>query len=152
MPTSYKLPAELTTGRSAWSRVTDMLARARNYWVCTASPDGRPHAMPVWGLWLGEVFYFATDRESRKARNLRVNPLTNVHLESGDDVVILDGRVEELTDPLALDLVAEAYASKYQWRLDPAVPGQVIYKLRPHTAFTWQEQDFPNSATRWLFE
>jgi nitroimidazol reductase NimA-like FMN-containing flavoprotein (pyridoxamine 5'-phosphate oxidase superfamily) len=153
MPKSYRLPADLARqNQSSWARVTEMLTRARNYWVCTTRPDGRPHTMPVWGLWLGEVFYFATDRESRKGRNLRVTPWMNVHLESGDDVVILEGRAEELSDPLALDLVAEAYEAKYKWRLDPRAPEQVTYKLRPHTAFTWQEKDFPNTATRWLFE
>ncbi len=106
MPKSYRLPAAPgRQDRSGWDRITEALTGARNYWVCTARPDGRPHAMPVWGLWLGEVFYFVTDRESRKGRNLRVNSWTNVHLESGDDVVILEGRAEELTDPLALDLV-----------------------------------------------
>ncbi len=153
MPKSYRLPAAPgMQDRSGWDRITEALTRARNYWVCTARPDGRPHAMPVWGLWLGEVFYFVTDRESRKGRNLRVTPWMNVHLESGDDVVILEGRAEELTDPLALDLVAEAYESKYKWRLDPRASHEVTYQLRPHAAFTWQEKDFPNTATRWLFE
>lgn len=152
MPKSYRLPVGLATDQSAWPRITGVLAQARNYWVCTTRPDGRPHSMPVWGLWLGEVFYFATDRESRKGRNLRVNSRMSVHLESGDDVVILEGGAKELTDPLALDLVAEAYESKYHWRLDPRAADQVIYQLRPHTVFTWQEKDFPNTATRWLFE
>jgi nitroimidazol reductase NimA-like FMN-containing flavoprotein (pyridoxamine 5'-phosphate oxidase superfamily) len=152
MPKSYRLPTDSATDQSAWPRVTEMLTRARNYWVCTTRPNGRPHAMPVWGLWLGEVFYFATDRQSRKGRNLRANSWMTMHLESGDDAVILEGRADELTDPLALDLVAEAYESKYQWRLDPRAADQVTYQLRPHTAFTWQEKDFPNTATRWLFE
>jgi hypothetical protein len=152
MPKSYRLSTDVAADPAAWSRVTEMLTRARNYWVCTARPDGRPHSMPVWGLWLGDVFYFATDRESRKGRNLRVNPWMSVHLESGDDVVVLEGRAEELTDPLALDLVGEAYESKYTWRLDPGESHQVIYTLWPDTAFTWQEKDFPHTATRWLFE
>lgn len=151
MPKSYRLPAESAADGSGWTRVSVMLAGARNYWVCTTRPDGQPHAMPVWGLWLGEVLYFGTDRASRKGRNLQVNPWINVHLESGDDAVILEGRAEEVTDPLALDLVGEAYQTKYAWRLDPRASDQVVYKVRPRTAFTWLEKDFPHSATRWSF-
>ncbi len=69
----------------------------RNYWVCTTRADGRPHAMPVWGLWLDDAVLFSTDPESVKARNLAARPDVVVHLESGDDVVVVDGRAERLT-------------------------------------------------------
>ena len=35
----------------------------------------------------------------RKGRNLAENPNVAVHLESGDDVVILEGVAEVVTDP-----------------------------------------------------
>ena len=37
-----------------WSDVVEWLTAARNYWVCTTRADGRPHAMPVWGLWMDD--------------------------------------------------------------------------------------------------
>lgn len=70
--------------------------RARNYWVVTTRSDGKPHSVPVWSIWLDETFYFGTDRRSRKGRNLATNPGLVVHLESGDDVVILEGVAEEV--------------------------------------------------------
>src|SRR5579864_8114798 len=72
------------------------LATARNYWICTARPDGRPHSIPVWGFWMDGALYFGTARSSRKARNLAHNPALSVHLESGDDVVILEGSAVEV--------------------------------------------------------
>lgn len=131
--------------------MTDGLVAARNYWVATARPDGRPHASPVWGLWLDGAFLFATDPASQKGRNLAANPDLVVHLESGDDVVILEGRAEEVADPSLLERFTEAYEDKYQVRpeVDPAQSG--VYRLRPRVVFAWRERDFPTSATRWRF-
>src|SRR4051812_9693775 len=84
-------PAE---GLLPWSFVDERRATAHNYWVVTSSAAGRPHAAPVWGLWLDGRFYFSTDPASRKGRNLAANPALVVHLESGDDAVILEGTAE----------------------------------------------------------
>lgn len=75
----------------AWSTIVEWLAGSRNYWVCTTRPDSRPHAIPVWGLWLEDTLWFSTDPDSYKARNLATNPELVVHLESGDEVCVLEG-------------------------------------------------------------
>ena len=49
---------------------------------------------------------------TRKARNVAVNPHLVVYLESGDDVVILDGVAEEITDPLLLLRIDDACEAK----------------------------------------
>lgn len=51
--------------RLTWERVSEVMARTRNYWIGTAGPEGRPHAAPVWGVWLDGVLYFSTGKESR---------------------------------------------------------------------------------------
>src|SRR5690349_1562525 len=90
MPRTYGL-----AGRRAallpWAWARRRLERAHNYWLATTRPDGRPHAMPIWGVWLDETFLFSTARGSRKGRNLRRRPSAVVHLESGDQTVILEG-------------------------------------------------------------
>ncbi|HSN73709.1 MAG TPA: pyridoxamine 5'-phosphate oxidase family protein, partial [Anaerolineae bacterium] len=75
-------------GLLPWSFASQRMAAARNYWIGSSRPDGRPHAAPVWGVWLDDVFYFGTVPGSVKARNLAANPALVVHLESGDEVVI----------------------------------------------------------------
>ena len=85
-----------------WSHAADRLASSRNYWICTVRPDGRPHSIPVWGLWVDDTLYFGTAHSSCKARNLARNAAVSVHLESGDDVVIIEGTAVEVSDRAAL--------------------------------------------------
>ena len=141
-------------GLLPWAGVEPKLAAARNYWVASTRPDGRPHAMPVWGIWHNGAFYFSTDPASRKGRNLAANPETVVHLESGDDVVFLEGRVETVRDPAELASFADAYQAKYQFRPDVADNSgkYAYYRLALKTAYAWHEKDFPTSATRWRFD
>jgi hypothetical protein len=138
-------------GLFSWHHVSQQMATARNYWISTVRPDGRPHAVPVWGIWLDRGFMFSAGNQSRKARNLAANPTIVVHLESGDDVIILEGAVEEMVDPELGQRYADAYEAKYQWRPDPADPETVTYLLCPQVAFAWLEEDFPGTATRWVF-
>jgi hypothetical protein len=69
--------------------------------------------MPIWGLWRQETFYFGIGKDSRKDRNLAANPEIVLHLESGDEVVILEGRVEAVYDPKELETYAAEYDAKY---------------------------------------
>lgn len=153
MPGGYGLePPQGGSGLMGWERARQQLAQARNYWVGTTRPDGRPHVMPVWGLWLDEAFWFSTHRLSRKGRNLSHNANVAVHLESGDDVVILEGVAQAVTDPARLVRFADAYQAKYSFRPDPTDTQNVVYAVHLRTAFGWLEADFPGGATRWQFE
>lgn len=152
MPGYGLTDADEGSGLFPWSRVGDQMIASRNYWVCTTRPDGRPHAMPVWGIWLDDAFMFSTGTSSVKARNLASNPAIAVHLESGDDVIILEGYVQEAEDPDLLERYADAYETKYDWRPDPGEPDSLTYVLRPKVAFAWLEADFPGTATRWVME
>jgi general stress protein 26 len=146
----YGIPAH-RKGMLDWPDAVKQLAQSRTYWINTTRPDGRPHAVPVWGVFIEGRVYFGTDRRSRKARNVAKNPEMVVHLESGDDAVILEGVAEEITDRATLDEIDKAYQVKYRMRLTEA-PGQVvIYGLKPRVAFAWRERDFNKSATRWRF-
>ena len=50
----YGIP-ESEEGMLRWNWAAERLEQARNYWVSTSRPDGRPHAMPVWGIWLDDA-------------------------------------------------------------------------------------------------
>ena len=150
MDRTYRVPAG-RQGLLPWDWARRRLIAAHNYWVSTTGGDRSPHAMPVWGLWLGEAFLFSTARRSRKARNLARNARLVVHLESGDQTVILEGRAREITDAETLQQYAAAYHRKYRYRPDPGDRRQVTYGVRPRKALAWRERDFPESATRWRF-
>jgi hypothetical protein len=139
-------------GPLAWGHAEKRLAGARNYWIATTRPDGRPHAAPVWGVWVEGGLYFGTGRSSVKGRNLAHSPELVVHLESADDVVILEGEVEEVRDRDPFDAVDAAYRAKYGMGVSEAGDeGAVWYVVRPRKAHAWLENDFPNTATRWRF-
>ena len=145
MPGGYGI-ASGADGQLPWSWVERECARARNFWICTTRADGRPHAMPVWGLWLEGRIVFSTDPVSLKARNFIARPDVVVHLESGDDVVIVEGRVEPM-DVALLPAFLDAYEAKYQHRpTEDQTEG--VYQLRADLVLAWQEKDFPTSATR----
>ncbi len=152
MPRSYGLKGPRSgSGLMPWSQASVQLAQARNYWVCTVRADGRPHAMPVWGVWLEDQLFFSTSRASQKGRNLARDPRVVVHLESGDEVVILEGMAEEVMDEGQLTRFAEAYDAKYHFRPDIQDQENVTYAVRAQAAFGWLEKDFPGGATRWKF-
>jgi nitroimidazol reductase NimA-like FMN-containing flavoprotein (pyridoxamine 5'-phosphate oxidase superfamily) len=140
------------SGLLPWSWATERLTAAHNYWIATTRPGGRPHAMAVWGVWLDDRFYFSTGRESRKARNLSVDPRCVVCTERADEAVVVEGLASEVRDSAVLRRVVEVYNAKYQWDMEPTQ--EAFYEVRPEVAFAFIEHaaDFPGSATRWTFD
>ncbi|HML21763.1 MAG TPA: pyridoxamine 5'-phosphate oxidase family protein [Aggregatilinea sp.] len=144
----YGIPKTMD-GVLPWSYATERLAPARNYWVSTTLPDGRPHARPVWGVLVDGVQYFGGGPQTRWARNLAARPEVVLHLESGDEVVIVEGTVTKLTeenaDPDLLTRIDDAYEAKYNMR-----HGTPVWQLTPRVAFGWTK--FPDDTTKWVFE
>ncbi len=159
MPDYGLLDAQSGRGLLPWSWASERLLKARNYWLATMCPDGQPHMMPVWGVWLDETFYFSTGRRSRKARNLAANPRCIVCPERADEAVILEGVAEEVTDFSLLKQVADALSQKYQWVIEPTQDGVrdehgnggPVFAVHPRVVFGFSE-DLTSSATRWLFD
>ena len=151
MPANYGL-GKARKGTMKWPAVTRQLEGARNYWIATTRSDGRPHAMPVWGFWLDGALFFGTGRDTLKARNLQRRPAAIIHLESGDDVVILECLVSELD--LSGDMrkkLDKASQKKYKMPMVVA-PDSMVFRAQPKVALAWREKDFPKSATRWTFD
>jgi general stress protein 26 len=146
-------PAE-GSGLLPWSWAEARLVASRNYWVATSWPDGRPHAMPVWGLWDDGAFWFSSSRRSRKARNLAIDPRCVVTTENAAEPVVVEGLAEVISDPEALTRMLALENAKYQTDysielLDPAVNATI--RVRPRWAFGLAEGDFTGSPTRWIF-
>jgi len=139
-----------------WSHVEQRLVEAKNYWLCTVRPDGRPHAVPHWGVWVDDRFYFDGSPETRHARNLVENPHVSVHLESGDDVVILEGTASAASQP-SPDLsarLARAYAAKYAKQGYAPQPDQWdhggLYEVVPRIALAWTA--FTDDPTKFVLQ
>ena len=150
----YELP-DSDEGLLPWSWARERLDRATTWWVATVRPDGRPHAMPVWGAWADERAYLLRQLTARWARNLSSNPAIVVHVQQTEDVVIVEGEARLLTDPD--DAVLEGcrtgfakYAVSHASRVDPASwVGKGFWEVTPRLAFGFS--DYVTDATRWRF-
>ena len=140
----------------AWSGIEEQLREATTYWLSTVSPDGRPHARPVDGVWVDGALVFGGSPDTRWVRNLQQNPALSVHLPSGGDAVILEGTVEWVTDPdhpVSLPAREEQHAKYPQYYPgDELQPHQPFWMLRPRRAYAWTLEGFPKGATRWTFD
>ncbi len=148
-PSTYPFPRDVAAFLP-WARVEDHLRDAQYYWIATVRPDGRPHATPLWGVWLEMAWYFDGAPQTRWARNLVHNPALTMHLEPGDDVVIVEGIVEHIPtmadEALAQRIIAE-WDRKYG-RLHPDPAGQGIWRLGPRSARAWSTIEVTD-ATSW---
>jgi hypothetical protein len=124
------------------------LTQSENYWVATASPGGQPHAAPVWGAWVDGRFYFEGSPETRWGRNITRNPRISLHLESGSEVVIIEGSIEDQDDVGAelAERVAGAFAAKYNGYRSQE---RGYFILTPRKALAWKS--FPKDVTRFTF-
>ena len=87
MPDGYGLPAT-TDGLLSWDVVEQRLTAAKYYWLATVRPDGTPHSVPRWGVWLDGAFYYDGAPTTRHARNLETNPACTLTLESGETLKV----------------------------------------------------------------
>ena len=137
-----------------WSHVEQRLADAYNYWLCTVRPNGRPHSVPKWAVWVNGRIYFDGSPETRHARNITGNPFVSLHLESGDDVVIVEGIAQPMSKPstaLAAQ-VAQAYTAKYADKGYSPEPTQWdnggLFEIVPRTVLAWTS--FVDDPTKFL--
>ena len=134
-----------------WAWAVDRLTNSHNYWLISTWLDGRPHAMPVWGVWVRNSFFFSTGVKSRKYRNLQANPKCIVCPEGAADAVVLEGTSGICSDRALLRECTQAYKKKYRWDLkgtkDP------IYRVAPRVVFGITENlsSIKGNPTRWTF-
>jgi len=113
----------------------------REIWIATASPRGRPDAVPVWFWWDGSVAYFTCKAGTVKPRNIAHQPNVVLHNGDGTDPIILKGRAEVVTAAAELERVAAAYREKY---VDPGSGAQAaitdedeVYRVTPRLVSAW---------------
>jgi nitroimidazol reductase NimA-like FMN-containing flavoprotein (pyridoxamine 5'-phosphate oxidase superfamily) len=119
-----------------WDDIERILTDAQLYWIITVRADGRPHAVPLVGVWHEGGFAFCTGQEEQKQRNLDANPQVAVTTGStgangwnrGKDVVV-EGTAVRVTDADELQSLADAWFAKYgeDWKF--AVRGDEFVEL-----------------------
>jgi PPOX class probable F420-dependent enzyme len=142
-----------------WSWAAERLARTRNYWVVTVSGDGRPHALPVWGVWDVDEsrFVFSCSPNARKARNLAANPRAVVTVDDTVECVSVEGRAAPVRDPARVEQWVQRYVAKYA-PISPQLEAEfvrshLLVEFEPERAFgiVEREEEFADRATRWVW-
>ena len=147
----YGIPDD-ESGLLPWRWASERLGAARRYWVSTVRRDGRPHAVPVWGVWHDGAFWFSSGGQSRKVRNLSDDPRCVVTTDQADEAVIIEGIAGEVVDAAKDIALQDAYRKKYEEDLDPNLGP--IFRVSPQVAFGFIDRDekFRETATRWEFD
>jgi hypothetical protein len=140
-----------------WSWAAERLDGGRNYWVVTASAAGRPHALPVWGVWdEGEQrFCFSCGPRSRKAANLAANPQMVLAGDDTVDCLSVEGRAAVVGEPGRQQFWIDRYLAKYRGQSAELsaefLRANLLLEFTPERAFgvVEREDQFATRATRW---
>ena len=134
----------------------------RTHWLATVRPDGRPHVMPVWAIWVNDAFYFTTGPTTRKGKNLVHHSQCVITVArstpTGLDLVV-EGKARKVSEEAKLHQIAEVYTS-VGWHptvrdgafyADHGAPGAGpfpfdVYEVLPTTVY-----GLGSGATRWSF-
>lgn len=126
-----------------WEWVAAQMTESKNYWLCSVRPNGHPHVIPRWGVFIDNKFFYDGSPETRHARNVAENPHVSLHLESGDQAVIMEGISQAVGKPesgLAIRL-AQEYRRKYTQHGYSPEPSQWdeggLYVFTPYQCLAW---------------
>lgn len=146
-------------GHIPWRTIDIWLQSYRSVWLSTTRPDGRPHCVPVWYMWLPDekLVYVVTHYTSVKAKNLQSQRYVVLCAGNADDTIILEGIAHLVTDAAEKKRVNDLWMEKY---VDPhtgtkATVGQSdedrIYRVEIAHIMTWM-YGVMSSRTDWYFD
>lgn len=98
VPDGYGRP-ETDEGLLDWSAVEARLEASHHYWLATTRPDGSPHVVPRWGVWLDGRFWYDGAPSTAHVRYLADDNRCTLNLENGKEAVIVEGRSAMATPP-----------------------------------------------------
>lgn len=156
VPQGYGLPDD-ESSLLTWAQVEAKLEPALHYWLATVRPDSTPHLIPRWGVWVEGRFYYDGAPTTRHALNLRDNPAVSLSLESGTEVVIVEGVSEPAraaADGLGARL-AQAFVKYHDAGYSPGADswsgpdGGGLRMITPSRALAWFS--FPTDCTRFTW-
>jgi PPOX class probable F420-dependent enzyme len=154
MPGYGILPHDEGTGLLPWTWACERLRHSHDYWLSTISTDGRPHVMPVWGVWADGMLWASSALGSRKARNLTKDGRCTVTTDDALEPVVVEGHAEVELDPTAIAEFLAAMNQKYGTSYEPSFLDPDVnatFHITPETVFGLTEEDFAGSPTRWTF-
>ena len=101
-----------------WDWVVERLTESKHYWLSSVRPNGRPHTIPRWGVFLDNKFYYDGSPETRHARNLEQNPHVTLNLEDGRQAIFLEG-------------ISDGFSDKVKQKVEPVPDPSDSTQIRP---------------------
>jgi len=138
-----------------WDWIAEQLTESKHYWLCSVRPNGHPHVVPRWGVFLDNKLYYDGSPETRHARNLVKNPFVTLNLESGEKAIIMEGTSQpaEKPDPEFAKRLAKAISDKYAALGYSPKPNQWdeggLYIFTPRQCIAWSK--FTDNPTKFIF-
>lgn len=146
----------------AWEKVLDTLAgditqapdtggpNRHTAWLTTINPDGTPHVTPVGLIQINAAWYFNSGPESRKLRNIAVDPRCVFSVATHLFDLVIEGSATRVTGGEELRSVADKF-NEHGWpaRVDgnaltaaysaPSAgpPPWHVYRINPATVFAF---------------
>jgi nitroimidazol reductase NimA-like FMN-containing flavoprotein (pyridoxamine 5'-phosphate oxidase superfamily) len=105
--------------------------------------DNIPHVVPVSYVFVEGVFIFATDYETKKFKNIRINnrvALTvDVYSSIGNKAVCVQGAAELIENGKEFVRFYNMFHERFEWvKRDPWNEGEAPFvKIIPHFKFSW---------------
>jgi nitroimidazol reductase NimA-like FMN-containing flavoprotein (pyridoxamine 5'-phosphate oxidase superfamily) len=146
-----------------WYEVYRQLAEAQLDWMVTVRRDGRPHAVPLCGVWRDGAFFFCTGDAEQKMRNLEHDPHVVVTAGPlgvdgwayGKDIAVEGVATPVADDALLRELAAEwerKYAGDWRWEVrdgrffelsdqgDGTSDGAVVFRVPPDKVLVFGDE------------
>lgn len=162
---------------TAWSEARSRLVASKAYWLATVQPDGRPHVMPLPGIWMNGSLYVSASHSSQAAANLLHDSRCVVTVSSPEPTgldLVLEGDASTVTDEAELQHLARTQQAKYDRPVTvqdrafhgdsaPAAgpPPRAVFAVTPTTVLgfpaaagtdeSYGHQQGPFRSTRWRF-
>lgn len=134
----------------SWDFVAEQMAAAEHYWISSVYADGRPHVVPLWGIWTENRVHFDGSTKTTWSQNLMRNPQTAVHLPDGEKVVIIYGTAhiieDDDIDEQAWHQLDSTFQTKYQ-----VTEGSPYWYVQPQKVLAWNGGKL-YTMTRWIFD
>ena len=151
-----------------WRRAEAAMAQGPSpdvtYFLGTCRPEGTPHAAGIGAQWMDGDLYFTSNPDTRKSRDLAVNPLCTISVRLPGIDLVLTGSAQPVTDPATLERIAAGYRAA-GWPAEvlanaltapysaPSAgpPPWHVHRFTFHTVVGTATTE-PSGATRWRFE
>jgi PPOX class probable F420-dependent enzyme len=130
------------------------LAGAWTARVATTSPDGWPHVVPLWFVWMQGTLLVNTTRGNRTVRNLEADPRAAVSIDDGErydelrGAVLRGDLVEAADDDGSL---TAAFGAKYFGGNQPHFASwrnRFFLRMEPQRISSWDFRKIPGALAR----